>query len=134
MSNFSDYLEEQLLGHTLLGSTFTAPVGTYISLATSVNSDASAITEVASGLGYDRQLISWGVPTSGPDWTVLNDLTINFAQASTPWGAVAHYVISDSATIGAGNPLYWVDLTPPRTVPAGDVLQIGVGKLTVRLD
>jgi len=134
MTNFADDLEVKMLGHTLLGSIYTAPVANYLTLCTSVNSDAIAFTEVASGLGYDRQLMTWGAPTSGPDWTVLNQAAVNFAQANTPWGTVNHYVITDSATIGTGNALYWVDLLTPRPVASGDVLQIGIGQLTVRLD
>ena len=136
MSNFSNYLEERLLGHTLLQSTFTAPPTVYISLATTIASDGDFFTEVLSGLGYTRQLMNGNFtePTSSNDWTVLNSNDITFAAATTPWGIINHFAYFDDEAVGGGNMLYFGDLTASRDVQTDDVLEFQAGNLSVRLD
>ena len=135
MSNFSNYLEERLLGHTLLQSAFTAPTTVYLSLATTLASDGDFFTEVLSGLGYTRQLMngSFTEPTSSNDWTVLNSSPIMFSAATTPWGIVNHFAYFDDIDIGVGNMLYFGDV-PSRDVKTNDVFEFQAGKLSIRLD
>lgn len=134
MTNFSNYLEQQLLGVSLLGSSFTAPATVYLSLATSIASDGDSFTEVATNTAYARLAIDFSEPTSPNDYTVVNSSDLTFATATTPWGTVAHFGIFDTETIGAGNLLYWGDLTTSRSVQTNDVLEVLAGNLTVRLD
>jgi hypothetical protein len=132
--NFSNYLEQQLLGHTLLRSTFTAPTTLYLSLATSLASDGDSFTEVPPGTGYARELLNGNLsgPTSGPTWTVVNSNAITFTTATTGWGSVTHFGIHDASA--GGNLLYWGTLSTPRTVTDSDVLEVPVGNLSVLLD
>ena len=132
MTNFSNYLEEQLLGHTLLGSSFTAPATIYLSLATSIASDGDSYTEVTTNLGYARVLLNGNLSSITSQNDNSSDLT--FAAATTPWGTVAHFAIFDDPTIGSGNMLYWGDLTSTRNVQTDDVLEFQAGNLSVRLD
>ena len=134
MANFSDYLEQQLLGVTLLGSSFTAVTTTYLSLATSLADDGGTFTEVTTNLGYVRLPIEWSAPTSGPTWTVANSATVTFSPATTPWGTVTHFGVYDAETIGTGNLLYWGALDTPRAIGTNDVLEVTSGNLTVELD
>ena len=134
MANFSDFLEQKLLGHTLLGSTYTAPATVYYSLATSIASDGSSYTEVTTNLGYTRQAVDFSEPTSGPAWSAVNSATLAMGTATTPWGTVAHFAIFDDAAIGGGNMLYWGDQTTPRAVLSSDVVEVQAGNLSVRLD
>lgn len=136
MTNFSNYLEEQLLGHTLLGSTYTSPVTVFMSLATSIASDGDSYTEVTTNMGYARVIMHGKMSsiTSQNDNTVVNSQDITFAAATTPWGIVLHFAVFDSATIGAGNMLYWGDLSTSRDVQTNDVVEFQAGNLSVRLD
>lgn len=138
MSNFSSYLENALLGATLLGSPFTELTTTYIALATSINSDGDSFTEVTTNIGYERQpMVSgtdWSDITSTPDTTLVNSTTKTFSPATTPWGVVAHFGIYDAATIGGGNLLYWGDLPQTRDVQTSDTVSVQAGNITVRLD
>lgn len=138
MANFSQYLQNQLLGVTLLGSPFTALTTTWYALATTIASDGDFFTEVTTGLGYGRQpLISgtdWSDITSVPNTSLVNSATISFSPATTPWGTVAHFAIFDAETIGAGNMLYWGDFATPRVVQTTDDPEIQAGLLTIRLD
>lgn len=136
MANFSNFLEQQLLGHTLLGSSYSAPTTVYLSLATSIASDGDSYTEVTTNTGYARVILSGKLtePTSGNDWTVSNSQAVTFSAATTGWGTVAHFAIFDSITIGGGNMLYWGDLSVSRNVQNSDVLEVPIGNLTVKLD
>ena len=136
MSNFSNYLEEKLLGHTLLRSAFTFPPTIYLSLATTIASDGDFFTEVPSGLGYTRQLMNGNFtePTSSNDWTVLNSNDITYSAATTPWGILNHFAYFDDEAIGGGNMLYFGDLGSARDVQTNDVFEFQAGFLSVRLD
>lgn len=134
MTNFSNYIEQQLLGVTLLGSTYTAPATVYASLATTIASDGDFFTEVATNTGYARLGIDFSEPTSGPTWTAVNSADLLFSTSTTPWGTVVAFGIYDSATIGGGNLLYWGNLGSSQVVGTGQTIQILAGDLTVTLD
>ena len=133
MSNFSNYLEQQLLGVTLLGSSFTGPATVYASLATTLASDGDFYTEVTTNTGYARTPIDFSAPTSGPLYTCVNSADVLFSTSTTPWGTVVHFGIFDSETIGGGNLLYWGDLGTSQAIGTGQTVQILAGDLTVRL-
>lgn len=137
---FSGYLEVNLLGHTLLGSSFTAPSTVWVALATSIASDCTSIaqfadTEVTTNVGYTRQLAngSWSAPTSGPNWTVVNSSAFTFSAATSAWGTVTHVCLVTSSTHGTGQVLYWGLLDTSRSVQTGDIVQFSAGNLYVRL-
>jgi len=134
--NFSDYLEQQLLGATLLGSTFTSPSTLYFALGTAITTTGSEVnfTEVASGLGYERKLVEFSEPTSGPDWSCVNSATLTFSPATTPWGAIVAGAVFDSEAIGSGNLLYWGEPTSVRTIQTDDVFEVPSGNFYIRLD
>lgn len=138
MTAFSAYLENALLGATLLGSPFTALNTVFLSLATSLASDGSSYTEVTTNIGYERLTMATGVDwsdvTSTPDTTVVNSTTKTFSPATTPWGTITHFAIFDSATIGGGNMLYWGALTSSQVVNTDTVFEVAAGDLTIRLD
>lgn len=133
MTAFSDYLEQKVLGVTLLGTPFTAPSTIYLALATSVTTDGAVFTEVPSGTAYARQVVTFGVPeTNGTKYQVKNTPTNTLPEATTPWGYVTHLGLYDSPT--GGNQLYWGALTTSRTVLTGDTFQFTANELKVQLD
>ena len=134
MTNFSNYLEQQLLGVTLLGSSFSAPATPFLSLGTTLASDGDFFTEVLSGLGYTRQAVDFSEPTSLNDSTVVSSANVTYAAATTPWGIATHFAIFDALAIGGGNMLYYGLLDSPRDVQTNDVLEFTAGSLDVRLD
>lgn len=132
---FSDWLEQGLLGHTLLGSSLTAPSSLWLSLATSVTSDGGSVTEVTTNIGYSRQLLTGklSAPTSGPNWSCVTSETITWSAATSAWGTVSYCTVVDTATIGAGNVWYWGAVDTPRAVATGDVIQFSAGGFYIRL-
>lgn len=137
MSNFGGYLERNLLGVTLLGSSFTAPTTIYVGLITTLTTVTTepTFTEVASGNGYSRKQVVFSAPTSGPDWTCVQTGLISFDQATDAWGDVAHFGIFDDPVHAGGNLLYWGDLPGgAQNIPSGSLIEIPNGELKVRLD
>lgn len=128
--NFSTYLQNKLIGVTLLGSSFTAPTTVWVSLATSLNSDGDSYTEVTTNLAYARKVVTFPTPSAG---STSNSPAITFSAATSPWGVVKHWALFDSGTIGAGNMLYWGDVDYQRDVRTSDTYAIPVSQLTVTL-
>lgn len=137
MSNFGGFTEKALLGATLLGSTYTSPVGVFVGLLTALTTVGTEpnFTEVVSGFGYGRRPATFSAPTSGPDWTCIQTGLINFNQATDSWGFVSHFAIFDSLTHGSGNLLYWGDRPGgAQEIVSGSLIEIPNGELKVRLD
>lgn len=135
-THFSNYLEKKLLGHTLMGSTYTAPSTVWVSLGTSLNSDGDSYTEVTTNIGYARLPALFIDPTSGPTWRTYLASNVTYSAATSAWGTVTHLAIFDNSTIGSGNMLYWCPLDSSRAVATNDVVEfaLGSGNLEVRLD
>lgn len=131
--NFSNFLEQTLLGATLLGSSYTSPTTVYVALCTTIASDGDFFTEVATNTGYTRVVAQFSEPTSGPTWTCVNSNSTGFGTSTTPWGNAVAFGIFDSEAIGSGNLLYWGTLGTSENVGTGNTVQILAGDLTVRL-
>ena len=122
MSNFTDFMEQTLLGATLLGSSYTSPATVYAGLLTALSTVGSEVsfTEVLSGLGYIRLPIEFSDITSAPDSTCVNSATITWSPATTPWGGVVAFGVFDAEAIGGGDFMYWGEPTSTRTVLTDD--------------
>ncbi|MDH3595717.1 MAG: hypothetical protein OEM93_12805 [Rhodospirillales bacterium] len=138
MTDFSDYLENELLDHVLKGLAFTAPVTVGLSLWTAATSDAGGGTEVTNANAYARLEVegatgrTFSVAAAG---TTDNDQDWDFAAASGGnWGTVGWLAIVDSITHGAGNFLFHGAVTTAKAVNDGDIARFGTGNLDVTLD
>ena len=134
MANFSNYLEQKLIGVTLCGSSFTAPTTLWLSLATSLNSDGDSYTEVTTNVGYHRMPSVWVAPTSGPTWNTYLASTVTWTAATSAWGTVTHFSIWDAYSVTTGNMLYWGALVTSRTMATSDTLAVGLGSSGLRLE
>jgi hypothetical protein len=136
MSAFGNYLEQKIIGATLLGSTYTSPTSLWIALCTSITSDGDSITEVTTNIAYARQLVTgkFSEPTSGGDWSSVNSEALTWSAATSAWGTVAHWTIVDTLTIGQGNVHYHHTMTTPRAILNGDIAEFLAGTLSITLD
>lgn len=114
------------------GLAFTAPTSLYIALATTTPTDATTGATVAevTGGAYARQTIINATDTwystngttsgasSGTGGTTSNVNAITFSAATADWGTIVGIVITDSATTGAGNALFWGREVPQQLVIA----------------
>jgi hypothetical protein len=139
MSAFSDYLSSGLLNHTLRATAYTAPTTVYIGLTQSFvsgNLKSGVIDEPSTG-GYARQsytssTANWAAPylLSGI-MTTHNNNTISFPVASADIGNVSGAFIADAS--GAGNLLFYGQLSSARNIRNGDQFVFSSGSLKVTL-
>jgi len=142
MSDASNYLEERTLDFWLKANsqTTTAPATVYLALftsddsagATAENLEAGTLTnEVStSGTAYARQTVTFGTISNG---SVSTNANVTFPTATANFGTISHVAVTDSATAGAGNVLFYGDLTSTKTIETGDTFQITSGNLTITL-
>ena len=129
MGSKSDYLENRVLDHILLGSTYTAPTGVWSALFTVIPSDTTGGTEVTTtDSSYTRVQTTFSTAGLTATGQSVNSGAVNFATITG--GAtitVVGWGLLDAAT--AGNLLYWATVTSTAlnvgdqaTFPAGNIV------------
>jgi hypothetical protein len=165
MSHMTNLMENRLLDFLFRGqalnagapsiATATATAGglttMWLALMTVTPSDTGGGTEVATlNTNYARVSLAcstsvWsgtqGAPSttasSGTTGTIANNAAINFnaPSGSANWGTINGIGFYDSATVGAGNLLFWAPLQAAKTVNAGDAApSFPIGALTIQID
>lgn len=127
MSDFSDYLENQVLDHVFVNTPYTSPSAVYLALYTSAPTDAGGGTQV-SGNGYARQAISFDAAAAG---VTTSTAPVSFTASGGNFGTIVAVGIFDAAT--AGNFLAWKAITPV-TINDTDTLTFPSGDISVTLD
>jgi hypothetical protein len=133
MSAASNYLELKLLDHALGTATYTKPTNVYVALFTANPGETGAFTnEVGtSGTAYARKVVTFAGAASG---AAASSATVTFDTATANWGTITHLAITDSATAGAGNVLFYGPVTTSKVIETGDTFQITSGNLSVSMD
>jgi len=132
-NNLSDYAEAKIIDHSVGKTSWTMPTA-HIALYTTTPTDSTAGTEVTNANSYAR------LATAGSDWAAAsagansNAADLTFTTASGSWGTVAGVAITDSATHGAGNIIWYGALTASKTVDSGDTFKFATGALTLALN
>ena len=132
MANMTDYLEKELLDHTLNVAAFAFPT-LHLALFTADPTDAGVLTnEVTNAGAYARVALAAKFSAASSEVSA-NTAEIAFTQATVSWGTVTYIGIMDSGTHGAGNMLYWGLLDASRLVDAGTTFKIPIGDLSLTL-
>ena len=152
MTAASNYLELELLDHSLGGSggAWTAPTTVYVALFS--NSGGGAATALESGTNstsgtgnwgyyeinngsYARQSVTFAAASGGSkssNSTVSFPVaTANYDSAGSQGATVTHLAIMDASS--GSNVIFWGALTTSKTVSSGDQFTISSGNLTVSL-
>lgn len=120
----TDYLENAVRGHLLLGAAYTAPGTIYLALFTAAPSDTGGGTEVvAGGNAYARPAVAFTAGTAGVAVSSADEVFANM-----PGVTVTHAALMDAVT--GGNMLMHAALTAPKTVTAGATLTFPAGDIT----
>ena len=131
-NNISDFLELELLDHSLGTASYTMPT-VYIALfdetASEAQLEAGTLTGESSGGSYARETAAFDVAASG---ATANSSDIEFTQATANWGTVTYVAIMDAAS--AGNVLWFGTLATAKAVNDGDTFKIPAGDLDVSLN
>lgn len=97
---------------------------------------SSATTGRCAGDNYapvnvTNSTATWTAPTSTSPSQFENKVDITFTtSASTGWGTLKAYAVTDSSATG-GNYYLWGDISPNQTVSAGNTVQFSTGQLSV---
>lgn len=105
------------------------PTNFYIGLSTTAPTTAGGNVTEPSDSAYARvRLSSLSAPSGGE---VKNSQAISFADSTTDWGQVTHFVIYDAAT--GGNLLIYNTLDKPRTIQSDSQVSFKVNGLELSL-
>ena len=89
--------------------------------------DGSGVVEPGGGAGYARvELTSLSAPVNG---VVTNNAAIDFAESTSEWGTMTHFVVYDALT--GGNLLMYGELSASRRVEAATIMTIKLGSLNL---
>ena len=130
--SLNDYLELKLLEEIVGKTAFVMPTA-YIALSRADPGESGAgVDEPTIGsLGYARiatTAANWGTAAAG---AIANAQILSYAEATGSWGACTHWIAYDAAT--GGNPLFYGELTVPKTITTGDTASIAIGALSVTM-
>lgn len=148
MAAASNYLENKLADHIFRTTTFTQPsvLAIALCLSASDDTDTGATIDEVSGGSYARVTLNPGNAnwkgthnsttgaSSGTGGTVKNAVDITFPTATADWGDITDVAILDSATLGAGNLLYYGPLGATKTVANGDTFKFLADALQIQID
>jgi len=123
-------LSNSLLNAVLRNVAYSSPSAVYAALYTVAPTATTAGTEVVTSGGtlYDRQAVTFGAAAAG---VCLNTGVLNFPVAGASWGTVVAVAITDNATPGAGNVLYFGNLGTSKVVGTGDQITFAASALSV---
>jgi hypothetical protein len=123
----------------------TGPTALFVGLLTAAPSDAGGGTEVTGGsyarVSVTSALTAWAgtqsagsaTASSGTAGQTSNNAAITFPAPTANWGVVTHLGVYDA--VSAGNLLFWVALTTPKTVNNADAApSFAAAALTFTID
>ena len=123
----SNYLEEEILDHTLRNIPFSSPTTVYAALLSSLSSDGDVVAEL-NGASYARQTIEFDEPSNG---VTANSSLVAFPSVGSDWGTARYVGIYDA--LAAGNLLFWAEFDPARIIATSAVFKIPEGSLDIVL-
>jgi hypothetical protein len=121
----------------LTGTAFPAvPAGLYLALFTATPTETGGGTEVAGGINYARQAVTFGAK-SNPDATSTrksNNAAVTFGIPSGAWGTITHFALFDA--VSGGNMLLYAPITASVVVGNGmnPPLTFAVGSIVLKMD
>lgn len=125
MADLSDYLQDALVKHVLVNTSYTSPTTVYLALYTTATTAAGGGTEVTGG-SYARQAVAFTFGAAGSG-AVANTSDESFTNM--PACTVTHVGIRDASS--GGNLLLHGALAASKTVAAGDTFTIAAADLDV---
>lgn len=136
MSEFSDYLEDEIIDHMLRNQAFTPPTTVYVALFTAdTGLEADNPTAEVSGGSYARESCALDAASGGLS---ANTSDITFTTATASWGTVTHVALVDhlsNTNWGTDvHVLMWSALDASKAVGNGDTFKINAGDLDITVD
>ena len=128
MASITNYLENKLCEHVLLGQGYVPPASIYIGLHSGNPGETGTDNELV-GNGYKRAKATFGGAISG---IVINDSEVLFDAATGTWPTLTYISVHDSQM--GGNALFYGALSPSVVVSTGNNFRIPPGNLALGFD
>jgi hypothetical protein len=137
----SFYLAKKQIEEAAGGVAFSAPANVYLALCTAAITDAStgatitetdytSYTRTQIGTG-NNQTDAWNAASGSTTATVTNKNAITAPTATGPsTNPITYIAVLDSATLGAGNILYWASVTS-TAIANGDTPKVNASALSI---
>ena len=139
MAKMSNYLEDEILDHILMGAgeSWAAPTTIYMALTDATMTDASTgstLSEISdTATNYSRQSVAFGTNASGG--TISNTgAATQFICSGTNFGTVQACALVNIGTRVTGEILFYDNDLTDTPVNDGDTLQFAVGDIDVSID
>jgi hypothetical protein len=134
MGSISDYTELEVMDHIFGAGAYTPATTVYIGLATADPTDAGPPTE-PSGNNYARLSIAFNAAASRK---IENTSTLNFPQASGPWGTISHWFIcTHLSNVTWGSNVYLLahgQFTVSKAVVSGNTPSIAANEVDIEFN
>jgi stage V sporulation protein SpoVS len=128
VTHMSDFLELEMLDHTLRSAAYAHPATVYVALYSSDPGEGNTGNEIV-GNGYAREVVAFDAASGSK---VQSNGVITFDTATgANWLEVTHFGIFDQLTLG--NLLFYAPVDTPRTVNVGDHAEFADHALVVDL-
>lgn len=124
------YTRNKVLDHSLGKTSWTMPAAVAVALFNGDPSGAGTEVEASATDGYARQTLTIDAAASGATQN-SGVLTWGPNTGAGAW-TVTYFAVYDSATVGAGN-LLWYGTTTNRTVNQNDSYQVAAADLDFSL-
>lgn len=127
---------QKALGDHAIGKTaWTMPAGVHLGLFTaSPGENGSLVSEISGGSYARRALTASMAAADTVTGIATNTSAITFAAPTAAWGLNLYGGILDSATLGAGNVLFYAPWANPNVINNGDpAVVIPAGSITVNI-
>ena len=128
MANVGSFAENLALNFLLNAQTATRPVQWGIGLGQAAPSSVNG-SEIGTASGYARQTSMFGAAAQG---TLVNTVPCTYGPFSSV-ATISGVQVWDTATLGAGNMLWYGTLATARAIAIGDSLVIASAALTISL-
>jgi len=128
----SNYLENKIVKHMLIGTVYTMPTQVWLGVHTSATGagDENSGTEKTGSTGEFARASSvlfdeWQINED----VISNNVTKSFSITSSAWGTVYGWGMYDQAT--GGNLLFWGLFDVPVYISTGEALKIPAGTINI---
>ena len=133
----STYIKNKILDLRFGGTAYAAEATIYFGLSTvalTADNTGATVTEPVAGgyarVSYSNNKTTW---TTSASERLENAIDIDFAVSTASWGTIQAIFIADSITTGAGNMLWYYNLTPTVTVGDATIVSFVAGAIIARM-
>lgn len=134
--SLSNWFENVIMNH-LFGQRNYATQDLYLGLCSNLPAESSSggsCNEIGNSGAYSRYYLPGSYWTLAAGGLISNSQQIQFLRATTNWGWIRAWVLTNSSGYGGGYVLFYGALSPYLNIYAWDEVTINAGQLQITLE